>query len=246
MLRQSFQLERLHTQCLAEAHSSFVTAGLSVCAPGCVSLSRSSALSLCRRIHCPRFTPTSSVVLRRSFQLERLHEYAVPRRSSQQLCHCGLERVCSWLCVPLKVSLLCRSVTESIAPVSPPTPSVVLRRSFQLERLHEYAVPRRSSQQFCHCGLERVCSWLCVPLLCREIRSASPNEAHSRSTVVPHLDRAPRSDTSNMLLHFKTCWVANLAAKLLPLTDPCHDRDRFVQLTLSKSGRTSGVCHRDD
>ena len=30
-----------NTQCLAEAHSSFVTAGLSVCAPGCVSLSRS-------------------------------------------------------------------------------------------------------------------------------------------------------------------------------------------------------------
>ena len=183
MLRQSFQLERLHTQCLAEAHSSFVTAGLSVCAPGCVSLSRSSALSLCRRIHCPHFTPTSSVVLCRSFQLERLHKYAVPHQSSQQLCHCRLERVCSWLC---------------------------------------------------------------VPLLCREIRSASPNEAHSRSTVVPHLDRAPRSDTSNMLLHFKTCWVANLAAKLLPLTDPCHDRDRFVQLMLSKSGRTSGVCHRDD
>ena len=151
------------------------------------------------------FIPTSSVVLRRSFQLERLHEYAVPRRSSQQFCHCRLERVCSWLCV----LLLCRSCRQihssvhpplpvscyaevsnlsictntqclaeahssfvtaglsmcapgcvsfcSVAPIiksialgSPPTSSVVLRRSFQLEHLHEYVVPCRSSQQ-CDC-----------------------------------------------------------------------------------------------
>ena len=60
-----------------------ILCGLSVCAPGRVSLCFVAPVA---EIYCPRppLPPTSSVVLRRSLQLERLHEYVVPRRSSQK------------------------------------------------------------------------------------------------------------------------------------------------------------------
>ena len=111
-------------------------------------------------------SPTSSIVPCRSVELEHLHKLAVPRRGSQFTV--WLERVHSWLCVsfswPFYSTLFSGHLTVAcfFLLVLPPTSSIVLCRSLELEHCMNLQCLAEAHSSLC--GLS-VCTPGCVSVV---------------------------------------------------------------------------------
>ena len=100
-----------NTQCLAEAHSSFVTAGCRlecVCSWLCVLRLCHS----CHQIHCPWFTPHFQCRAMLTFSTWVFAWICSALLKLTAILTMWLELVCSWLCAPFLCSTchLCRQV----------------------------------------------------------------------------------------------------------------------------------------